>query len=110
MNVEIGAEAAQFPEKEYISGIAVAVHYINLMSQSLTTFSLRLKKQVTLPSFNALILYNKTSKKITSVHPENPGEQKMRAANWPLRSKGYIGTCRCTETSKLSYFDSKLVC
>ncbi len=46
-----------------------------------TTFSLRLKKQVTLPSFNALILYNKISKKITSVHPENPGEQKMRAAN-----------------------------
>jgi hypothetical protein len=26
MNVEIGAEAAQFPEKEYIKGIAVAVH------------------------------------------------------------------------------------
>jgi hypothetical protein len=26
MNVEIGAEAALFPEKEYISGIAVAVH------------------------------------------------------------------------------------
>jgi hypothetical protein len=25
MNVEIGAEAAQFPVKEYISGIAVAV-------------------------------------------------------------------------------------
>ncbi len=25
MNVEIGAEAGQFPEKEYISGIAVAV-------------------------------------------------------------------------------------
>ncbi len=25
MNVEIEAEAAQFPEKEYISGIAVAV-------------------------------------------------------------------------------------
>ncbi len=25
-NVEIGAEAAQFPEKEYINGIAVAVH------------------------------------------------------------------------------------
>jgi hypothetical protein len=23
---EIGAEAAQFPEKEYINGIAVAVH------------------------------------------------------------------------------------
>jgi hypothetical protein len=25
MNVEIGAEAPQFPEKEYINGIAVAV-------------------------------------------------------------------------------------
>ncbi len=25
MNVEIGAEAAQFPENEYINGIAVAV-------------------------------------------------------------------------------------
>jgi hypothetical protein len=27
MNVEIGAEAAQFPEKEYIKGIAVAVQF-----------------------------------------------------------------------------------
>jgi hypothetical protein len=25
MNVEIGAEAVQFPDKEYINGIAVAV-------------------------------------------------------------------------------------
>jgi hypothetical protein len=25
MNLEIGAEAAQFPEKEYVNGIAVAV-------------------------------------------------------------------------------------
>jgi hypothetical protein len=31
MNVEIGAEAAQFPEKEYINGIAVAVQYSNRM-------------------------------------------------------------------------------
>jgi hypothetical protein len=29
MNVEIGAEAAQFPEKEYINGIAVAVYTPN---------------------------------------------------------------------------------
>jgi hypothetical protein len=28
MNVEIGAEAVLFPEKEYIYGIAVAVWYI----------------------------------------------------------------------------------
>jgi hypothetical protein len=27
MNVEIEAEAALFPEKEYINGIAVAVHH-----------------------------------------------------------------------------------
>jgi hypothetical protein len=27
MNVEIGAEAALFPEKEYINGIAIAVQY-----------------------------------------------------------------------------------
>jgi hypothetical protein len=27
MNVEIGAEAAQFPEKEYINGIVVADRY-----------------------------------------------------------------------------------
>jgi hypothetical protein len=31
MNVEIGAEAAQFPEKEYINGIAVAVLMIMTM-------------------------------------------------------------------------------
>jgi hypothetical protein len=30
MNVEIGAEAAQFPEKEYINGIAVAVYFLLL--------------------------------------------------------------------------------
>jgi hypothetical protein len=29
MNVEIGAEAALFPEKEYISGIFVAVHAVH---------------------------------------------------------------------------------
>jgi hypothetical protein len=28
MNVEIGAEAVQFPENEYINGISVAVHAI----------------------------------------------------------------------------------
>ena len=28
MNVEIGTEAAQFPEKEYINGIFVAVYII----------------------------------------------------------------------------------
>jgi len=27
MNVEIGTEAAQFPEKEYINGIFLAVQY-----------------------------------------------------------------------------------
>jgi hypothetical protein len=32
MNVEIGAEAAQFPDKEYINGIAVAVQKATLHS------------------------------------------------------------------------------
>jgi hypothetical protein len=37
MNVEIGAEAAQFPEKEYINGIAVAVYsYIPLICYTYT--------------------------------------------------------------------------
>jgi hypothetical protein len=47
MNVEIGAEAALFPEKEYINGIAVAVyeeqtwrgfalHIFGLVSQTYT--------------------------------------------------------------------------
>jgi hypothetical protein len=31
MNVEIGAEASQFPEKEYINGIAVAVRIAKLI-------------------------------------------------------------------------------
>ena len=32
MNVEIGTEAALFPEKEYINGIFVAVHSITTVS------------------------------------------------------------------------------
>jgi hypothetical protein len=35
MNVEIGAEAALFPEKEYISGIFVAVYLALFLSSSL---------------------------------------------------------------------------
>jgi hypothetical protein len=35
MNVEMGAEAALFPEKEYISGIFVAVWSISLDSTSI---------------------------------------------------------------------------
>jgi hypothetical protein len=33
MNVEIGAETALFPEKEYINGIAVAVHLAQVSSR-----------------------------------------------------------------------------
>jgi hypothetical protein len=35
MNVEIGAEAAQFPKKEYINGIAFAVYIRNAVIQQL---------------------------------------------------------------------------
>jgi hypothetical protein len=36
MNVEIGAEATQFPEKEYKNGIAVAVRSWEYVYKSLT--------------------------------------------------------------------------
>jgi hypothetical protein len=43
MNVEIGAEAALFPDKEYINGIAVAVYrhhhaFPNIMEHSFRLF------------------------------------------------------------------------
>ncbi len=37
MNVEIGAEAAQFPEKEYINGIAVAVYQLLYLNMKLSS-------------------------------------------------------------------------
>jgi hypothetical protein len=40
MNVEIGAEAAQFPEKEYINGIAVAVYMKYIFDQFLKNFEI----------------------------------------------------------------------
>jgi hypothetical protein len=38
MNVEIGTEAAQFPEKEYINGIFLAVHSGGAANRSLCAF------------------------------------------------------------------------
>jgi hypothetical protein len=38
MNVEIGAEAALFPEKEYINGIAVAAYNLLLQFYLLKKF------------------------------------------------------------------------
>jgi hypothetical protein len=37
MNVEIGTEAAQFPEMEYINGIIVAVHSLCVKVKVLDT-------------------------------------------------------------------------
>ncbi len=62
MNVEIGAEAAQFPEKEYINVIAVAVYFnmpplktgsthaddLSLLGSSIYLFALPLYKTSTL--------------------------------------------------------------
>jgi hypothetical protein len=50
MNVEIGAEAVLFPEKEYINGIAVAVHDISRfweISSDLWKIWLKLRKCAT---------------------------------------------------------------
>jgi hypothetical protein len=47
MNVEIGPEAALFPEKEYINGIAVAVHtffrYFRVPDLLFKSFRIRLR-------------------------------------------------------------------
>ncbi len=40
MNVEIGVEAALFPEKEYLNGIAVAVYsYLRILEHTFITTS-----------------------------------------------------------------------
>ncbi len=43
MNVEIGTEAAQFPKKEYINGIAVAVSVACLLVTVCVSMDLRLQ-------------------------------------------------------------------
>jgi hypothetical protein len=60
MNVEIGAEAALFPEKEYISGIFVAV-WQSIAGQYvlINTWSGTLLKRYFMP--NSKILYCSTS-------------------------------------------------
>jgi hypothetical protein len=40
MNVEIGAEAALFPEKEYINGIAVAMYYGSILKDQVALWSI----------------------------------------------------------------------
>jgi hypothetical protein len=52
MNVEIGAEAAQFPEKEHINGIAVAVRFNNFLTAQIkrTEEQLRLAGKTKLES------------------------------------------------------------
>jgi hypothetical protein len=56
MNVEIGAEAAQFPEKEYICGIAVAVQKENKIFYSIRRCEEEEKRGETPPS----LLFKKT--------------------------------------------------
>jgi hypothetical protein len=41
MNVEIGAEAALFPEKEYINGIAVAVYKMKVIYENNPTLQMK---------------------------------------------------------------------
>jgi hypothetical protein len=53
MNVEIGAEAAQFPEKEYINGIAVAVcvKHIYELSLDMQKYQRKYKTQKSMETF-----------------------------------------------------------
>ncbi len=45
MNVEIGAEATLFPEKEYINGIAVAVRDTMIVNSYLTSCGMLILKR-----------------------------------------------------------------
>jgi hypothetical protein len=53
MNVEIGAEATLFPEKEYIKGIFVAV----CLYTTVTTVSLHLLAKDDISLYTTLILF-----------------------------------------------------
>jgi hypothetical protein len=46
MNVEIGAEAALFPEKEYINGIAVAVHLCSHLPEEISLFQWKVSRDI----------------------------------------------------------------
>jgi hypothetical protein len=54
MNVEIGAEAAQFPEKEYINGIAVAVYDMKGLDDSVVIVGYTLNTRI---KFSASVFY-----------------------------------------------------
>ncbi len=45
MNVEIGAKAALFPEKEYINGIAVAVYKMKVISENNPTLQMKGRRE-----------------------------------------------------------------
>jgi hypothetical protein len=45
MNIEIGAEAALFPEKEYILGIFVAVHVLPTSASKIVKKSRKFSQQ-----------------------------------------------------------------
>jgi hypothetical protein len=60
MNVEIGAEAAQFPEKEYINGIAVAVCDTEIQKLS-CTFALGLDFESLRQGSNQKIVFTPTT-------------------------------------------------
>ncbi len=59
MNVEIGTEAAQFPEKEYINGIFFAVYSPNIQNAPRTSNLIR-KKRIELK----ILIYYDASKVI----------------------------------------------
>jgi hypothetical protein len=55
INVEIGTEAAQFPEKEYIDGICVAVCYSVTFRNKIVFFNVILKKKVNSNCLNLFV-------------------------------------------------------
>jgi hypothetical protein len=76
MNVEIGAKAALFPEKEYISGIFVAV--------CISKFSLSFPKEIS--SLNFPYLFQKSLESLATYWVTN--SIYMNAGRWWLSELG----------------------
>ncbi len=90
MNVKIGAEAAIFPEKEYINGIAVAVHIFRQGGQhvvQLCRFSPTLLRSQKRLSRSRKRLSLKTNHAIGQVWQKG-GSLMSLGGMWPSSSKG----------------------
>ncbi len=77
MKVEIGAEAALFPEKEYIKGIFVAVWEVHFGG-----FFHQMKVRQPIARQDSMQTVNRTSRRLESfLHEANIQDQKFKIKN-----------------------------